>query len=237
MSFSKLLYFLVLFLVFTNINAQKLEVIDTKKTTFINGTKIKKHSFLSLDDTVIIAEKGFLTLKEKDDWEIWLYKGRYGLDSCYQKHKEIHFKEDSLKAIIDSIFPDGLIDNGSTEGCGVPLLGKSEEERKKMLLKMGHIVFYNSLNIDSNTLEIKDSVTINFKDPNKEFDGRYYLIVRNYFNEVIDFQLITNRKFILKLEKYYETEGIDNKFIPIMISVYTSDNRNSSNLVIKEKTD
>lgn len=99
MKFFSLIYFVIFI---THAYSQQLRV------GYVKYASIKNGDTLSVHNTVVIKQEGELHLINKIGWGFYLNKGFFDLDSCYHVYKNIYTDYDSVKAIIDTIFPNGI---------------------------------------------------------------------------------------------------------------------------------
>ena len=161
-----------IFMFYFNADGQGYKVLEVKRSFNSHGAKIKKDDFLSKNETVLIREKGYLTLDIEAPINLKLAAGRHNIDSlstqlarAFEKH--LHF-EDILKhrGILECKFV--------YEVWIVPGTNRHYEADR--------------ITVSEENLSVKrqsaDSVSLHWKNPDKKYRGSYLLIIKDAFNKL-----------------------------------------------------
>lgn len=128
-------------------------------------------------------------------------------------------ERDSAKVIIDSVFPNGI--TGRTRSvCTTDFYGNFQD----LCYGYGNIAFLHCSN--NSVIEARtDTLTIYWRDP-KYTGGRYFLIFRNIFDEIIDYRISNTNSYKINFN-HLETETF------YMLTIYSEDKRASYPVQIK----
>ncbi len=218
----RFLTFILFFVFITNAGAQQLSVGSVKNATFSNGQLLKVNDKISVQNKVIIQKEGGLNLINKTGWSFYLREGTFDLDSCYKANTYLFRDYDSVKVIIDTIFPNG-VSGKFNYVCRTMALGDVQGEN----YSQGNIAFLNTNSSDV-IIVSSNSVTIYWRDP-KKYSGRYIVTVENMYDDVIGYRISTTTNlYINRLDFPYVTQGI-------FVTVYSEDGRKSSRVPILKK--
>lgn len=214
-------FLLVIFFVFaiTHAYSQQLRVVGyTKYAAIKNGRSLKDGDTLSVHNTVVIKQGGELHLINKTGWGFYLKKGTYDLDSCFQMYKNIYRDYDSVKAIVDTIFPNGVKGQFRTV-CGTSFIGNSQDRN----YQSGNIDF---LHAENNKIKATtDTVTIYWRDPQK-YTGRYIIEFKNMYDEKIGYRISNINRVTINVNDFPNNDN------NLLVTIYSEDGRKSAlNLV------
>jgi hypothetical protein len=179
---------------------QNLTVLSAKKAKIVNGKSIKSHSIISVTNAVSIDTGGELSLSKNTTWVIRLKSGVYNLDSCYNVYKNRFAQSDSLFP-----FASKYLNCKVKPVCTTDYHGDIQE----LSFKSGNIGFnpikYNKEN---------GIVELTWRNPNINYAGNYFVIIKNEFEEVIEYKFVKNPVLYL-LDKEYEYS--------ILVNVYSDE--------------
>lgn len=152
--------------------SQGYEVREVKRSFKQDGGKIKKGDFLNKNETVVIREKGYLTLDIETPIDLKLAPGKHNIDSLsallassYEKHVIL---EDILKkkGILECKFV--------YEVWMVPGTNR-HYEADRITLSQEHLSVYQGS---------QEPLAIEWKNPDKKYTGGYLLIVKDAFTKL-----------------------------------------------------
>ena len=180
---------------------QSFIVREVKKCTHTDGRKIKKGDTLDLASNFIVSKKGTINLQHANGW-VMQYSApvSYKLDSLFGKVKI------SPEFIThDSLF--NILSSNNVEKCNFPY-------------KFDCTPIFNGIAFGTAT-----SIADNIKTPNRRietfentvmlkwmypvpYDGKFYLIIKNMFEDYIDLKVVQGDSFLLDLTPYKKHGGI-----------------------------
>lgn len=205
--------------------SQQLRVVGyTKYASIKHGRSLKDGDTLSVHNKVIIKQDGELHLINKTGWGFYLTKGIYDLDSCYHVYHTIYRDYDSVKAIIDTIFPNGLIGKFYTE-CAAMNSGMGDKE--DMNFKSRNITFSNR-NQRGLITAFSDTVTLYWIDP-KTISGRYIIEFQDMFDAYVGYRICTGSSMLININDF---SGGKDKLTDLIATVYSEDGRKSEKIEI-----
>ncbi|MEM7297352.1 MAG: hypothetical protein AAF391_03700 [Bacteroidota bacterium] len=153
-----------------SIFSQPYEVLDAKKVTTFDGKRVKKGSYLNRTDSIAIAEKGYLTLDVESAMHLKLAPGNYQvgkeakrLNAWYNTHLGLTKLLKSKNLIMCKFRYKTLAVPGSNRHYEVDRI---EIDQKPLVT------------IKSDTAELK----LSWANPEYKFNGKYYIIVRDFYN-------------------------------------------------------
>ena len=208
--------------------SQQLRVVGYAKYASIkNGKSLKKDDSLSIYNKVVIQQDGELHLMNKTGWGFYLNKGTYDLDSCYKVYKNIYRDYDSVKAIVDTIFPNGVKGEFLTKGCRTMSIGSNDQD---INYKDGNIAFLNTSENDI-IKSTADTITIYWADPQKN-TGKYVIEFEDMFDDVIGYRMSNGNSLHFNINDF-PNGGYKLSFI--LLTVYSDDGRKSSRVAVQIK--
>lgn len=200
----RLIIYIFTLLGFTHTIAQQLTVVDTEKSSYLGGSKLREGITLSTDKQVKIRTGGYVRMKYRH-WEICLTPGIYKLDSVVfaQRQRREYIVDDSVYSILEAM---GLT-NCQLKGirCGNPYkyLNPSYKDER----------FVRALS-DTVVLEWENEVN---------FAGPYYVVLFNIWEEYLDIHTTDKPELLLSLHPYKKQDGI--LFKVISADCFESDTR------------
>ncbi|WP_018342285.1 hypothetical protein [Cytophaga aurantiaca] len=221
----------VIFFIFfiTHAYSQQVRVVGyTKYASIKNGRSLKDGDTLSIRNTVVVKQDGELHLINNTGWGFYLNKGTYDLDSCYYVYKNIYQDYDSVKAIIDTIFPDGL--NGEFRRSGCTMMSSASGNRQDVNYENGNIAFLHTNGSDLIRTS-SDTITIYWRDPQKK-SGKYIIEFQNMFDDVIGYRICNGNSFQININEFPGRTYIAST---LTVIVYSEDGRKSSRIAIQLK--
>jgi hypothetical protein len=219
----------IFFFIFTiHAYAQQVRVGYAKYASIKKGKSLKKDDTLSIHNTVVVKQDGEVHIINMTGWAFYLNQGTFDLDSCYQVYKKIYRDCDSVKSIIDTIFPNGLNGQFRSSGCrNMSGVGYNLQDEN---YRYGNIAFLNTdrndiINVSSDTL------TIYWRDPQKN-SGIYIIKFEDMIDDVISYRICNGNRLHFGINDFFDTKYS----YPIMfVTVYSEDGRKSSRVAIKRK--
>lgn len=215
----KFLTTIFFFIFIINSFAQSLEVTGVKNAFIENGKELNRKDKLPRTGFVIIKSEGFIYVVNSIGQGCGIRKeGSYDLDSFYTSYKRRYSGYDSAKAVIDSIFPNGVVTGKFRSVCMTDYYGSFQN----LSYKYGNIAFFED---DRNLKVHQDSLfTLRWRDP-KYVKGRYFLVFKNMFEEIVDYRISDTNSIILDFN-FLADESV------FQVTVYSEDGRASSSFVI-----
>ena len=214
----------IFFIIFiTQAYSQQVRVGYAKYASIENGKSLKQDDTLSVLNKVVIKGDGELHLINKTGWSFFLNKGTYDLDSCYQVYQNIYSEYDSVKAIIDTIFPNGLKGKFYSE-CAAMSSGMGD---KDINLKSNNITFSNRTQGGLITA-FSDTITLYWIDP-KTISGRYIVEFQDMFDAHVGYRICTGSSLLININDF---SGGKDKLSDLIATVYSEDGRKSAKVAI-----
>ncbi|WP_018342284.1 hypothetical protein [Cytophaga aurantiaca] len=211
------------FIFIINSFAQHLRVENAKYAFNRNGKDIKDNDTLSVHSSVYIYQGGNLYLRNISGWGFQLTAGKYNIDSCYQVYKNIYSDYDSVKIIVNSIYPKGIND--------LLFKGTLHLERgatQDTHYSRGNIAFSNIENGGEKILNVGNEITLKWRDP-KPTSGRYIVVFQNLFDEIICYRVVNSYDLNIDLNTLPNNNGM----YPVLCKIYSDDYRMSTKILIQ----
>lgn len=151
--------------------SQSYKVLGAKKITKSDGERVRRGSFLLKSDTILIAEKGYLTLDVESSMHMKLPPGNYSVGAESARHNEWY---SSHLELTKELKRKGMIMCHFTyKTIAVPGSNRHYEIDRIELDQKGLV------KINSDTA----ALTITWANPNYKYKGGYHLIIRDFYNQ------------------------------------------------------
>lgn len=176
------------------IYGQDFKVLEAKRAFKINGDKIRQGDSLNKEDSIVIKEKGILTLDINYPRKLTMETGQYRLDSLiedlkfrYARHKRLHT----------------LLKTKDLEECKfayklfrVPGSNKHYEADR---------ISISDHKIDTDNPDLME-LNISWENPDKNYRGKYLVILQEAFGQELLMNIIETSDFSasISLAKYDE---------------------------------
>lgn len=168
---------------------QNLLVLSANKAKIVNGNSIKSQTSISVKNTVSIEAGGNLSLSNNTTWLIRLKPGVYNLDSCYNVYKKRYAQSDSLFPFASKYLKCKVKPVCTTDYSG---------DIQELSFKSGNIGF-NPIKYNKEL----GRVELTWRNPNINYAGNYFVVIKNEFEEIIEYKLVKNPVLYL-LDKDYD---------------------------------
>jgi hypothetical protein len=166
----KFLFILILISTFSS-KSQFYEVIESKRVEKVDGNKVRKGDQISRYDTLTVAEKGMLTLKTESAMPLKLGEGTFSVYEEAKRHNRWYNKHLSLTGLLKR---DRLIScKFNYKTIAVPGSDRHFEMDRIEVDQKGMIQIKDEA----------DSLSITWHNPDHKYKGKYYIIIRDFYNQ------------------------------------------------------
>lgn len=180
----KYLFSVILILFIYPLAAQSYQILEAKKVTNLNESKVRKGDQINRYDTLKVAEKGVLVMKTESAMPLKLGYGTYYIYDEARRHNRWYNKHLSLT---------GLLKRKNLISCkfnyktiAVPGSDRHFEMDRIEVDQKGVVRISDE----------SDSLSITWYNPDYKYKGKYYIILRDYYNQGFVDILETHEKAI-----------------------------------------
>lgn len=186
----------ITFLILHCVFSQDYLVNSAKRSYKGAGEKIKKEDLINVSETVVIKEKGKMVLDVGSSLDLELGEGHHSIDSAVAAHNLQYKNHDSIESELSK---RGLLN------CEFRYDIQLAQNSHNAHIEVGRIEV-----LEKDLIRIKldsaNSVELDWKTPDQEYDGSYLVIVQDAKNEGYLGLLETKESSInLTLENYAQS--------------------------------
>ena len=153
-------------------HGQNYEVLEAKRSFKQGGEKIRKGDLVSKNEIVLIREKGYLTLDIETPIDLKLAPGKHNIDSLSTRLAISYKKHEGLENILKK---KGILECKFKYEVWIVPGTTRHYEADRIVVSEEHI------SVSKNSSE---SMTINWKNPDKKYNGNYTVIIKDAFSKL-----------------------------------------------------
>ena len=150
---------------------QSYEVLHVKKAFLLSGEKVKKGDYLTREDSLLIKEKGEISLDIESAMHLRLGPGYYLVGKESKRLNEWYATHLRLSTYLKK--RDLILCSFKYKTIAVPGTDRHYELDRIEVDQKGRVTITN----DTTSLKIK------WHNPERSFKGKYYFVLRDYFNQ------------------------------------------------------